>query len=194
MNYVAIDFETANQNADSACAIGLSRFDQDGRQTESYYRLIRPPVMYFDPVCMAVHHLTPADCRWQPTFDELAGEITEFIGSDPLVAHNAPFDMRVLRASAGTYGIRLPQWSYYCSLGISRRLLAGYRSHSLGHLVSEYLNMEYDAHMAQSDAYACGVLFGRMLHDYLYDKAALDHYLVLKGIRYPKTLFQEDRS
>lgn len=193
MDYVAIDFETANEGADSACALGLSRFDSEGRQTDSWYSLIRPPVMYFSPVCMAVHGLTPADCRWQPTFDELFPQIRDFIGDGPLVAHNAAFDMNVLRSSLLAYGLEAPNWEYYCSMWISRKLLPQYRSHSLGFLVDEYLNTEYSAHLASSDAEACGKLFGRLLSDYLYDKKTLDHYLSLKGLRYPKRLFPEGR-
>ena len=157
MQFVSIDFETANQEPSSACAIGLSRFDEDGRQVDSWYSLIRPPVMYFDPVCVS--------------------------------AHNAPFDMGVLRATAQHYGIALPNWQYYCTLAISRRLLPQYRSHRLGHLVSEYLQEDYDAHVASSDAYECARLFSRMLSDMLYDKQSLDRFLSLKGIRYPRFLF-----
>ena len=189
MQFVSIDFETANQEPSSACAIGLSRFDEDGRQVDSWYSLIRPPVMYFDLVCVSVHGLHPADCRWMPTFDELYGEIRSFIGDDVLVAHNAPFDMGVLRATAQHYGIALPNWQYYCTLAISRRLLPQYRSHRLGHLVSEYLQEDYDAHVASSDAYECARLFSRMLSDMLYDKQSLDRFLSLKGIRYPRFLF-----
>lgn len=194
MNYVAIDFETANQDPSSACALGLARFDDEGRLCDSWYSLIRPPVMYFDPACMAVHHLIPADCRWQPRFCELAGDIISFIGTDPLVAHNAPFDIRVLVSSAAQYSITFPEWEYYCTLAISRKLLPSYRSHSLSYLVSEYLCSEYNAHEAASDAWACGTLFSRLLSQRLYDKKGLDHYLKLKGISYPKRLSSSAKS
>lgn len=194
MEYVAIDFETANQDPSSACAVGLARFDSDGRMTDSFYSLIRPPVMYFDPVCMAVHGLSPADCRWQETFDNLFDRIASFIGSDCLVAHNAPFDMRVLKASAAFYGIKLPDWQYYCSLAVSRSLLPAYPSHALGYLVHEYLESDYDAHVAISDAEACGRLFVRLLSDRLFDKATLDAFLAMRNIRYPKHLIPSDRD
>ena len=189
MQFVAIDFETANQSQDSACSIGLSRFDEDGREVDSWYSLIRPPVMYFHPGNVAVHGLMAADCRWQPTFAELAPEILSFIGEGPLVAHNAHFDMGVLKATAERYGIVLPNWEYYCTLAISRRLLPSFRSHRLGVLVSEYLMSGYDAHVASDDARACGLVFARLLSDRLYDKASLDHYLHLKGVSYPRLLF-----
>lgn len=194
MEYVAIDFETANQSPDSACAVGLSRFDEEGREVASWYSLIRPPVMYFDPGNTAIHGLGAADCRWQPLFCELADQIIDFVGDRPLVAHNAPFDMRVLRASAACYGIQLPNWDYYCSLAIARKVLPHFRSRSLGVLVSDYLCSDYDAHVASDDARACGLVFGRMLHDRLYDKATLDHYLSLMGVNYPKKLNQAGQA
>ena len=121
-------------------------------------------------------------------------EIIDFVGDRPLVAHNAPFDMRVLRASAACYGIQLPDWDYYCSLAIARKVLPHFRSRSLGVLVSDYLCSDYDAHVASDDARACGLVFGRMLHDRLYDKATLDHYLSLLGVNYPKKLNQAGQA
>ena len=41
-DFVAIDFETADPGADSACAIGVVRV-RDGRIAERIARLIRPP-------------------------------------------------------------------------------------------------------------------------------------------------------
>lgn len=41
MDYVAIDFETANSRGDSVCSIGLSRFS-DGKEVDRYYALINP--------------------------------------------------------------------------------------------------------------------------------------------------------
>lgn len=188
MEYVAIDFETANSAPDSACAVGLVRFDEEGRVVDSYTSLIRPPVLYFDPACVAVHGLNAADCRWERRFDEVLKDMILFIGEGPLVAHNAAFDMRVLRSSAAAYGIQLPDWEYYCTLALSRRMLPG-RSHKLGELASNYLETSYDAHVASSDAEMCGRLFGRLLSGKLYDKAMLDHELCLRGLAYPKKLY-----
>ena len=194
MEYVAIDFETANSEMDSACSVGLVKFDGEGRVLSSYYTLIRPPVFFFQPVNIAVHGIQPSQCRWEKQYDELHEEIMDFVNGLPLVAHNAHFDMTVLQNTAVAYGITLPSIEYYCTLVISRKLLSQFRSHSLGTLVKEYLNEEYDAHMALSDALECGRLFARMLGDRLHDKASLDHYLSLNGINCPRTLSSSDQS
>ena len=58
------------------------------------------------------------------TFDERYDEIMSFIGSDPLVAHNAQFDMNVLRKSAEYYGIKLRR---YLSIQLLPRALEYHR-------------------------------------------------------------------
>ena len=188
MEYVAIDFETANRYPDSACAIGLALFDEDGRKLDSYYSLIHPRVPYFDPVCTNVHHLDSRDILSSPYLDELWPDISAFIGSRALVAHNARFDMGVLKASLKGCGITPPSYEYYCTLSLSRRFIPGHACYKLTYLVDEVLNMNYQAHQALDDAYVCGKLFYYLCGKYMLDKEELDEYLLEKGLDYPKVL------
>ena len=167
MEYTAIDFETASILRDSACSIGLVRFNEDGESTDSYYSLIRPPVLRFDPVCTAVHHLDPYEIAKAPTFRDIWNEIDDFIGSRPLVAHNAQFDMGVLSHTLHSWGLECPQYYYYCTLSLSRKLWKGKPSYRLTSLASE-LGWEYDAHNALADALICGRLFSRLCGEVLF--------------------------
>ena len=168
MNYVAIDFETAACRMDSACALGLVRFDSEGTELESWYSLIRPPVLQFDDVCTQVHHLSPLDITKAPTLKELWPEIREFIKNDPLVAHNAQFDMNVLRHTLVAWDLDVPSYKYFCTLSLSRKLWKGRRSYKLTSL-AEDMGWEYDAHNALADAEVCGKLFSRLCGEVLYN-------------------------
>ena len=168
MNYVAIDFETAACRMDSACALGLVRFDSEGTELESWYSLIRPPVLQFDDVCTQVHHLYPLDITKAPTLKELWPEIREFIKNDPLVAHNAQFDMNVLRHTLVAWDLDVPSYKYFCTLSLSRKLWKGRRSYKLTSL-AEDMGWEYDAHNALADAEVCGKLFSRLCGEVLYN-------------------------
>ena len=168
MNYVAIDFETAACRMDSACALGLVRFDSEGTELESWYSLIRPPVLQFDDVCTQVHHLSPLDITTAPTLKELWPEIREFIKNDPLVAHNAQFDMNVLRHTLVAWDLDVPSYKYFCTLSLSRKLWKGRRSYKLTSL-AEDMGWEYDAHNALADAEVCGKLFSRLCGEVLYN-------------------------
>ncbi len=192
MEYVAIDFETASVLRDSACSIGLVLFDCEGEVRDTYYSLIRPPVLRFDPVCTAVHHLSSSDIISSPSFNELWCAISSFIGSRPLVAHNAQFDMGVLSHTLSSWGLECPQYDYYCTLSLSRKLWKGRDSYRLTALAEE-LGWSYNAHNALEDAVVCGRLFQRLCGDALLDDGLSSRFfsrIYKKGEkhRYPEKL------
>jgi DNA polymerase-3 subunit epsilon len=78
----------------------------------------------------------------------------EFVGQDVLIAHNAPFDMGVLRASALAIGESLPTLGYSCSLQIARKTynLDSYRLNQVAYAVG---HEEFEHHNALADSDAC---------------------------------------
>jgi DNA polymerase-3 subunit epsilon len=70
MNFIAIDFETAKYSRESACSVGLVKF-QHGKVTDTFYSLIRPPVLYIRPEFTDIHGLTVDDVRDAPSFADL---------------------------------------------------------------------------------------------------------------------------
>ncbi|MDR3122720.1 MAG: 3'-5' exonuclease [Treponema sp.] len=157
MNFVTIDFETAQYAPESACSVGLVKF-QDGETQEGYYSLVRPPVLYIRPDFTDIHGLTVDDVRDAPTFADIWDTaILPFIGDMPLAAHNASFDMGVLRAVLERHGLPVPPLRYFCTLALSRKVWPGLRSHSLPNLGAHF-GIRYEAHNALDDARACGDL------------------------------------
>lgn len=69
MNFVAIDFETANGSRDSACAIGAVVV-RDGKIVERKYSLINPKVP-FQKFCTYIHGITDLAVRKAPTFEDI---------------------------------------------------------------------------------------------------------------------------
>jgi len=155
VEFVAIDFETADYDPSSAISVGLVRF-RGYEPAGEFYSLIRPPRLYVRPDFTEIHGLAAGDVRGAPSFARVwEGGMREFIGDSPLAAHNAPFDMRVLRAALARYGLPIPGLRYFCSLALARRAYPGLRSHALAALGAE-LGVSYDAHHALADAGACG--------------------------------------
>ena len=97
LNFVAIDFETANGSPASPCAVGLVRV-RDGKIAESVATLIQPPYPnnWFHEGNIRVHGIRPSDVDGAPEMHEALAFILAFVGDDQLVAHNAPFDMGFL--------------------------------------------------------------------------------------------------
>lgn len=161
MNFIAIDFETANQRHESAISIGLVKF-VDGKKADSFYSLIKPEKEldeeYFFPAFIDIHGLTCDDVKDAPLFNELwDSDLKHWLdGSLPLVAHNANvFDMKVLNALFEKYSIEHTPIKYFDSLLIARQVWPHFESHRLTALGEEF-GIEYDAHNALADSETCG--------------------------------------
>ena len=157
-SYVTIDFETANPQRASACAVGVVRVD-DGRVTSLWSTLIDPETD-FASMNVAVHGIRPEDVIGAPTFPEVAAEIAATAaGSEALVAHNASFDVQVLGRSAERYGLGLPPISFACTRVLARHWWPGLPTYGLGYLVHQLQLLdrigEGSHHEALWDAKAC---------------------------------------
>ena len=139
----------------SAISVGLVKY-RGAEVADTLYSLIRPPHLYVRPDFTDIHGLTVEDVKDAPDFARLwESEMREFIGSTPLVAHNAGFDMKVLSCTLDHYGLAVPALRYFCSLSLSKRAWPDLRSHALTSLGREF-GIEYEAHNALADAQTCG--------------------------------------
>ena len=157
MEFVAIDFETANRDAASACALGLA-IVRDGKITAKRHWLIRPPQDYFRADFTDIHGITAAAVRNCPSFKEIWPEVKPFLEGACLAAHNARFDRSVLQASLEHYGLALPAKSFFvCTLELSRHTWKLPKNNLAA--VANYLDLPLQHHQAESDALACaGIL------------------------------------
>ena len=130
MEWVAIDFETATGRRDSACALGVVRV-VDGAIVEERSWLMRPPGNEYTWFTMAIHGIAPEDTEDAPAFEELYEEIEPYLSDALLVAHNAPFDMSVLRSCLQSAALPpLRSW-YVCTLALSRACFDDMERHTL---------------------------------------------------------------
>jgi DNA polymerase-3 subunit epsilon len=152
LDFTAIDFETANQSRDSACAVALVRVCQ-GAVVDRFSALIQPPPGEF--MFTYVHGITRKDVRKAKTFAELWPQIQRFCDPAPLlVAHNATFDRAVLMACCAYYGIEPINYPFVCTVRAARSAWPALPRHSLD-IVSQFLNIRLNHHEASSDAEAC---------------------------------------
>lgn len=122
LDFTAIDFETANSSNASACAVGLVRV-RDGEIAETAGWLIRPPFPHdrFFEINTRIHGIRERDVADAPTWSEQLADLSAFIGDDIAVAHNAGFDMSVIRRACEATGSAFLPLRYACSVQIARR-------------------------------------------------------------------------
>jgi DNA polymerase-3 subunit epsilon len=156
-DFIAIDFETAMYAQSSAISIGLVKY-RDYEAVDTFYSLIRPPKLYIRPDFTDIHGLTIEDVKDAPDFKHIWNNgILDFLEEMPLVAHNASFDIGVLKAVLKWYKQPVPRLSYFCSCSLARKTWPGLKSYSLTAL-AENFEIIYNAHNALDDARTCGQL------------------------------------
>lgn len=76
------------------CCIELKNHVPTGRVL---HRLVDPG-REIDPDAERIHGITRASLLGKPSFGDITDELLAFLGSDPIVAHNAPFDVGFINA------------------------------------------------------------------------------------------------
>ncbi len=149
--FVAIDFETADHGADSACAVGLVRVE-GARIVARETVLIRPPRSRI--LFTHVHGITWPMVKDAPVFKDVWVKLSPLLdGAEFLAAHNAPFDRGVLAACCRAHGLPVPALQFVCTVQIARRTWALKPANLPA--VCRRLGIGLMHHDAGSDAEAC---------------------------------------
>ena len=154
---LAIDFETAS-GRDAVCAVGLYYFG--GNEVISEHHLIDPEIdaSDWDPMAMVIHGISPADVMGAPNFPTIWKRIEELSRDSVLLAHNAGFDMSVLRNSFARYGMNPEEITYLCSAKIAKKTWPEIPTTRLDYL-ADLLDIDFVHHNPEEDAMASAAIF-----------------------------------
>jgi DNA polymerase-3 subunit epsilon len=160
--FVAIDFETADREPDSACSVGLVRVE-NGEIVRKVVQLIRPPRLDEGDLFNApaeefqftyIHGIKPTEVLNQPTFGQAWPNLAKILdGAHFLAAHNAPFDAGVLAACCAAARLPKPAHRFIDTVRLARDTWKIYPTKLPN--VCQHLKIELNHHEALSDAEAC---------------------------------------
>lgn len=154
MNFVAMDFETANGRGSSACSLALALVENN-QITDTFYTLINP-LQDFNYRNIAIHHIRPADVEKAPTFDQIWPHIQDLFTLDNIVAaHNANFDIRVLRQTLAMFNLQAPSYYAIDTVRTSRKLYPEMPNHKLNTVANLLKIPLHHHHHALDDTIAC---------------------------------------
>ncbi len=160
--YAVVDIETTGSNYRFGQITEIAIIQHNGScVTDSYSTLIKPDmdVPYFitDLTGITNEMLTNA-----PKFYEVAKKIVELTAGRIFVAHNVRFDYQFLREEFKRLGYNFYR-KQLCTVKLSRKLIPGHPSYSLGKICSD-LGIEINGrHRAAGDALATVKLFEILL-------------------------------
>ncbi|SPU52404.1 DNA ligase [Brevundimonas vesicularis] len=153
MRAVAIDFETANETRASPCSIGLAWIN-DGRIDEIEHHYIRPPGMRFSSWNIAFHGIGPDHVKDADEFPGVLEKLMPRLQGRTVLAHNAAFDMSVIRSTCDVYGLSYPEFDYLCTVKIAQESWPTLGSAKLND-VCNHPGINFQHHDAAQDAFAC---------------------------------------
>ncbi len=154
MNFTVIDFETANSARASACALGIVKV-VDGEIVEKAAWLIKPHNMKFDGMNIGIHGIRPEHVIDEPEFNHLYDTVfRDKLKGELVVAHNASFDMSVLRKSLEHYNMSFPTVDYLCTVKVAQKTWPDLMNHKLDSM-SRFLDFKFKHHDALDDCLAC---------------------------------------
>ena len=185
MRILAIDFETANSHPASACSIGYCLWDE-GEVVDSQEILIRPHPLHgtFQYWNIRIHGITPDMVEFSEEWPMVFLQIKDLFKDSIVVAHNAPFDIGVLRALNQLYRIDMDDFVYLDTVTISRLINPGLVNHRLN-TVCEYLNVDLNHHHAQSDSFGCMAIMEEAMEQFgEYDVETLMEKMYMPGRHY----------
>ncbi len=154
-SFTAIDFETATDYI--PCSIGIALV-RDNKIIKVINRLIKPICYpYFHYYAQKIHGIHKEDVANEPTFDLIWPEISPYFEDTMIVAHNAAFDINVLRKTLAYYHLQRPKARYMCTYIIAKKTWRESKKFSLDYL-SNQEHIQLDHHHSDSDAQACAKL------------------------------------
>ncbi len=160
--YAIVDIETTGGYAANHRITEIAIYHHDGMQlTETYQTLINPgrEIPYY---ITGLTGITTEMVLDAPSFEEVAQDIFKRLDGKVFVAHNAHFDYSFLKKEFEQVGINF-QSKKLCTVRLSRKIIPGLRSYSLGSL-SESLGIQIpDRHRASGDAAATVKIFDLLL-------------------------------
>lgn len=159
-----IDFETTGISPGPGCratevAVVIT---EQGRVVDRFQSLMNAGV----PIPSFIENLTGisnAMIRSAPRAEQVMGDVADFVGSTPLVAHNASFDQKFWDYELGRIQRSRAQ-SFACSMLLARRLMPSAPNHKLGTL-TRYARLPDTgkAHRAMADAEMAANLVNHMV-------------------------------
>jgi DNA polymerase-3 subunit epsilon len=187
--FVVVDTETTGSRAGEDRLIEVGAVKMRGGEVVGEFQQLVNPGRYVPRRITELTGISTAMVYRQPRAEEVLPQFLEFLGDAVLVAHNLPFDQRVLNEELDLAGLDPLRNDGLCTLRLARRLLSALPSKGLT-LLAEHLGIEIiGRHRALGDAGATATLLTRLADRLVteFDVRTVDDLLAFQRRRYADT-------
>lgn len=160
---VVFDIELLNNDPASICSIGIVEMI-DFNIVSTYYSLIKPRVMQFDPIRYKIHNINISHLRHERRFIEVWKEIKHYFDNTIVVSHDINVDMYHLRETLKQEEIPFPNIKMSCTNVLAHLVHPELIKYNLQELANIY-GVEFEAHHALEDAKAAAYILQSMVEE-----------------------------
>lgn len=160
--YCIIDIETTGNGIKGNKITEISIFKYDGYEVVDEFTSLVNPQCEIPSFITGLTGIDNTMVRNAPLLHEIAPEIERITQGTIFVAHNVNFDFNVLKNEFKQLGLDFSR-KKLCTVRLSRKLLPGFNSYSLGKLTAGLGIPLTDRHRARGDAQATVLLFHKLL-------------------------------
>lgn len=160
--YAIVDIETTGGYAEGHRITEIAIYHHDGIQVTDQFHTLVNPGRHIPYYITGLTGITAEMVLTAPSFTEIAKEVFSKLDGKIFVAHNAHFDYSFLRKEFGQAGISW-QSKKLCTVRLSRKIIPGLRSYSLGSLAESLGITIANRHRAGGDAAATARIFDQLL-------------------------------
>lgn len=163
MNFVALDFETANADLSSICQVGLVTF-RDGEVAETFSTLVDPDD-YFDSMNVSIHGIDEERVRGAPRFKDVYPHLSSRISGAVVVCHTH-FDRAAMRQALTKHSLSEVPCRWLDTARVVQRAWSQYAraGYGLGNVTREF-GITFVHHDAAEDARAAGMILLRAMQE-----------------------------
>ncbi len=163
--YAIVDIETTGGHATQNRITEISIFVHDGKQVIDHYETLVNPEMSIPPYIQAFTGISNEMVANSPSFSAISEKVFNLLQNNIFIAHNVNFDHSFIKSQLQESGFDL-QVKKLCTVRLSRKIVPGHRSYSLGNICAAIGIKLENRHRAGGDAIATVKLFEYLLqHD-----------------------------
>ncbi len=156
--YAIVDIETTGNNYKGQKITEISIFLYDGNKVIDEFTSLVNPEQHIPPFITNLTGITDAMVRHAPKFYEIAKKVHSITADAVFVAHNVNFDYNIIKSEFQSLGFDFNR-KKLCTVRLSRKIIPGHRSYSLGNLCAALDIPLFDRHRAKGDVEATVKLF-----------------------------------
>lgn len=160
--YAIVDIETTGGYAERHKITEVAIYIHDGTQVVDSYSTLINPSHYLPGYITGLTGITSSMLENAPAFKEVAAKIYEMLEGKVFVAHNVHFDFSFIKKELEGCGFSFNA-KKLCTVRLTRKLIPGLKSYSLGNVASHFRVAVHDRHRAGGDAKATAILFDKLL-------------------------------